>query len=153
LWNYLDFVFVFIYYYYYYYYYFYLMVKQSLLQQTLILSKNLLFICSFLLMRKGLALPALQICLEAFTWTDGEAVTKVSSFCAAVVVLSVTTNNVELREFVSRDLFSAIIQALALDSNAITSADLVALCREIFVFLCDRDPAPRQVRCDTYILF
>jgi hypothetical protein len=153
LWNYLDFVFVFIYYYYYYYYYFYLMVKQSLLQQTLILSKNLLFICSFLLMRKGLALPALQICLEAFTWTDGEAVTKVSSFCAAVVVLSVTTNNVELREFVSRDLFSAIIQALALESNAITSADLVALCREIFVFLCDRDPAPRQVRCDTYILF
>jgi len=129
------------------------MVKQSLLQQTLILSKNLLFICSFLLMRKGLALPALQICLEAFTWTDGEAVTKVSSFCAAVVVLSVTTNNVELREFVSRDLFSAIIQALALESNAITSADLVALCREIFVFLCDRDPAPRQVRCDTYILF
>lgn len=99
----------------------------------------------FLLMHKGLALPALQICLETFTWTDGEAVTKVSSFCAAVVILSVSTNNVELREFVSRDLFSAIIQGLALESNAITSADLVALCREIFFFLCDRDPAPRQV--------
>ncbi|XP_059436048.1 protein HASTY 1-like [Corylus avellana] len=99
----------------------------------------------FLLMHKGLALPALQICLETFTRTDGEAVTKVSSFCSAVVILSVSTNNVELREFVSRDLFSAIIQGLALESNAITSADLVALCREIFVFLCDRDPAPRQV--------
>ena len=102
---------------------------------------------------KGLALPALQICLETYTRTDGEAMTKVSSFCSAVVILSVSTNNVELREFVSRDLFSAIIQGLALESNAITSADLIALCREIFVFLCDRDPAPRQVSCDTYILF
>ncbi|KAG6646453.1 protein HASTY 1 [Carya illinoinensis] len=99
----------------------------------------------FLLMHKGLAIPALQICLEAFTWTDGEAVTKVSSFCAAVVVLTISTNNAELLQFVSKDLFSAIIQGLALESNAIISADLVALCREIFVYLCDRDPAPRQI--------
>lgn len=34
---------------------------------------------------------------------------------------------------------------MTLESNAIISADLVALCREIFVYLCDRDPAPRQV--------
>lgn len=104
-------------------------------------------------MRKGLALPALQICMEAFTWTDGEAMTKVSSFCAALVVLAISTDNVELREFVSRDLFSAIIQGLALESNAIISADLVALCREIFVYLCDRDPAPRQVSCDSLFCF
>ncbi|KAJ6434326.1 hypothetical protein OIU84_017937 [Salix udensis] len=35
----------------------------------------------FLLKHNGLAVPALQICLEAFTWTDGEAVSKVLSFC------------------------------------------------------------------------
>lgn len=93
-----------------------------------------------------LAIPALQICLEAFTWTDGEAVTKVSSFSASVILIAILTNNVQLREFVSRNLFSAIIKGLALDSNAVISADLVNLCREIFLYLCDRDPAPRQVR-------
>ncbi|XP_075659469.1 protein HASTY 1 [Castanea sativa] len=99
----------------------------------------------FLWTHKGLALPALKICLEAFTWNDGEAVTKVSSFSAALVVLAISTNNEELQAFVSRDLFSAIIRGLALESNAIISADLVGLCREIFVYLCDRDPAPREV--------
>lgn len=109
------------------------------------ISKIFLLRCSFLLKHNNLALPALQICLGAFTWTDGEAVTKVSSFCAALVVLAVSTRSVELQEFVSKDLFSAIIQGLALESNAIISADLVGLCREIFIYLCDRDPAPRQV--------
>ncbi|XP_043816148.1 protein HASTY 1 isoform X2 [Manihot esculenta] len=99
----------------------------------------------FLLKHKGLALPALQICLEAFTWTDSEAVTKVSSFCAHVVLLAIATNNVELQEFVSKDLFYAIIKGLELESNAVISADLVGLCREIFIYLRDRDPAPRQV--------
>lgn len=99
----------------------------------------------FLLTHKGLAIPALQICLEAFTWTDGETVTKVSPFSAALVVLAISTNNVELRQFVSKDLFSAIIRGLALESNAFISADLVGLCREIFLYLCDRDPAPRQI--------
>lgn len=92
------------------------------------------------------------MCLEAFTWTDGEATTKVSSFCASVVVLAVSTNNLELQEFVSKDLFSAVIRGLTLESNAINSADLVSLCREIFIYLCDRDPAPRQVSCDTHII-
>ncbi|XP_059649388.1 protein HASTY 1 isoform X2 [Cornus florida] len=99
----------------------------------------------FILKHKGLALPALQITLDAFKWTDGESVSKVSSFCGAVVLLAISTNNVELREFVSKDLFYAIIQGLALESNAIISADLVSLCREIFVYLSDRDPAPRQI--------
>ncbi|XP_044483250.1 protein HASTY 1 [Mangifera indica] len=99
----------------------------------------------FLLKHKELALPALQISIQAFTWTDGEAVTKVSSFCAAVIVLAISSNNQELQQFVSKDLFSAAIQGLTLESNAVISADLVGLCREIFVYLCDRDPAPRQV--------
>ncbi|KAK7397264.1 hypothetical protein VNO78_18431 [Psophocarpus tetragonolobus] len=99
----------------------------------------------FLLKREGLALPTLRICLEAFTWTDGEAVTKISSYCSVLVVLAIVTNHAELIEYVSRDLFSSIIQGLALESNAIISADLVGICREIFVYLCDRHPAPRQV--------
>ncbi|KAJ8747704.1 hypothetical protein K2173_014548 [Erythroxylum novogranatense] len=99
----------------------------------------------YILKHQSLALPALQICLEAFTWTDGEAVTKVSSFCSTVVLLAITTNHIQLRHFVSKDLFSAIIKGLALESNAFISADLVGLCREIFMYLCDRDLAPRQV--------
>lgn len=106
---------------------------------------------SFLLKHEGLALPTLRMCLEVFTWMDGEAVTKISSFCSALVVLSIVTNHKELTEYVSRDLFTSIIQALALESNAIISADLVAICREIFVYLCDRHPAPRQVSC--FLLF
>ncbi|KAE9615987.1 hypothetical protein Lalb_Chr04g0261021 [Lupinus albus] len=99
----------------------------------------------FILKRESLALPTLCICLEVFTWTDGEAVTKISSYCSALVALSIATNHMELVEYVSKDLFTAIIQGLTLESNAIISADLVGLCREIFVYLCDRHPAPRQV--------
>lgn len=87
------------------------------------------------------------MCLEVFTWTDGEVVTKISSFCSATVVLSIVTNHTELVEFVSRDLFTSVIQSLSLESNAIISSDLIAICREIFVYLCDRHPAPRQVSC------
>ncbi|CAK8544722.1 unnamed protein product [Lathyrus sativus] len=99
----------------------------------------------FLLKHEALALPILRMCLEVFTWTDGEAVTKISSFCSATVVLSIVTNHTELIEFVSRDLFTSVIQSLSLESNAIVSSDLIAICREIFVYLCDRHPAPRQV--------
>ncbi|CAN1761247.1 Protein HASTY 1 [Linum perenne] len=100
---------------------------------------------AFILKHNSLALPALQICLEAFTWTDGESMTKVSSFCDVVVVLAISTRNLELQQFVCKDLFSSAIKGLALESNAIISADLISLCRDIFVHLCDRDPAPRQV--------
>lgn len=102
-------------------------------------------VCSYLLNHKNVALPALQFCLEVFTWTDGETTTKVCCFCGVVVLLTILTNNVELREFVSKDLFSAVIRGLAMESNAVNSADLVNLCREIFIYLSDRDPAPRQV--------
>ncbi|KAF5194673.1 Hasty-like protein [Thalictrum thalictroides] len=100
---------------------------------------------AFLLKHRGSAMPALQISIEAFSWTDGEAVTKVASFCGSVVLLAISTNNLELQEFVAKDLFYAIIQGLSLESNAFASADLVGLCREIFVHLAGRDPAPRQL--------
>ncbi|XP_057515729.1 protein HASTY 1 [Amaranthus tricolor] len=99
----------------------------------------------FLLKHKHLAVPALQICLGAFQWIDSEAMTKVCSFCGVIVLLAILTNNVELREFVSKDLFYAAIQGLALESNAFVGSDLVNLCREIFIYLADRDPAPRQI--------
>ncbi|XP_018717243.2 protein HASTY 1 isoform X2 [Eucalyptus grandis] len=118
-------------------------VDMSSLQELDVYSQSSMV--SFLMKHKGLALPVLQMCLEVFTWTDGDAVTKVSSFSATVILLAISTNNVELCQFVSKDLFSAVIRGLTLESNAIISADLVALCREIFVYLCDRDPAPRQV--------
>ncbi|KAL9272187.1 HASTY 1-like protein [Drosera capensis] len=100
---------------------------------------------SFLLMHKSLAVPALHICLQAFRWTDTESMSKVASFSGTVVTLAILSSNMELREFVSRDLFYAVIQGLTLESNALISADLVALCREIYVYLSDKDPSPRQI--------
>lgn len=104
-----------------------------------------LHFCRFVLHHKSLAVPVLKICVEALGWSDSESMSKVSTFCGLVVLLAVSTNNVELRQFVCKDLFSAIIQGLTLESNAFISADLVGLCREIFVYLSNRDPSPRQV--------
>ncbi|KAG2588725.1 hypothetical protein PVAP13_5NG231200 [Panicum virgatum] len=39
----------------------------------------------------------------------------------------------------------AVTKGLSVESNSIMSAELVGLCREIYVYLSDRDPAPRQV--------
>ncbi|KAG6420174.1 hypothetical protein SASPL_116693 [Salvia splendens] len=107
------------------------------------------FACSsmvgFVLHYKSLAAPVLKICIEALGWSDSESMSKVSTFCGLVVLLAVSTNNVELRQFVCKDLFYAIIQGLTLESNAFISADLVGLCREIFVYLSNRDPSPRQI--------
>ncbi|KAL3625477.1 histone deacetylase [Castilleja foliolosa] len=102
-------------------------------------------IVGYVLNKQSLAVPVLKICIEAFRWTDSEAMPKVCSLCGLVIVLAVSTNNLELREFVCKDLFSAIIQGLTLKSNAVISADLVGLCREIFVYLSIRDPSPRQI--------
>ncbi|CAH9101624.1 unnamed protein product [Cuscuta epithymum] len=99
----------------------------------------------YLLKHKSVSVPGLQICLDTFRWTDGEAAAKASIFCGAIVVLAILTNNTELRDFVCKDLFSALIEGLTLESNAFISADLVGHCREIFVHLGDRHPAPRQI--------
>lgn len=99
----------------------------------------------FVMNKETLAVPALKICVEAFGWTDSESMSKVSSFCGVVIHLAVLTTNAQLREFVCKDLFSAVIRGLTLESNAIISADLISLCREIFVYLSGRDPSPRQI--------
>ncbi|KAI8025099.1 Protein HASTY 1 [Camellia lanceoleosa] len=99
----------------------------------------------FVLRHEDLAVPAMQITLDAFKWNDGEAVSKVSSFYGAVILPAISTNNVELQQFVCKDLFYAIIEGLPLESNAFSSADLVGLCHEIFIYLSDRDPAPREI--------
>ncbi|KAL4578086.1 hypothetical protein LXL04_014202 [Taraxacum kok-saghyz] len=98
----------------------------------------------FVLKNKDIAVPMLSLCLDGFRWTDSEATSKLSSFCGTVVNLAILTDNYELRQFVCKDLFSGIIQGLALESNAFASADLVSLCRDIFVNF-KEDPTPRQI--------
>ncbi|KAG0480428.1 hypothetical protein HPP92_011286 [Vanilla planifolia] len=99
----------------------------------------------FLMAHKGLAQPVLRISIDVLSWTDGEAVAKIVSFFATLIILTAATDNSELTEFVAKDLFRAIIQGLSMESNAIISSDLIGLCREIFVHLSNRDPAPRQI--------
>ncbi|EPS62225.1 hypothetical protein M569_12567, partial [Genlisea aurea] len=102
-------------------------------------------IIGFVLNSKSLSVPVMKICIESFGWSDAEALSKVSSLWSQVVSASVSTKSEELREFVSRDLFGTVIQALTLESNAAVSADLVGLCRDIFVYTSNRNPAPRQI--------
>lgn len=99
----------------------------------------------FLMLNVSTALPALKITVEVFSWTDSEAVTKLVPFCGALIHLAVATNRAELRQFVGKDLFSSIIQGLSVELNAVISAELVGLCREIYIYLSDKDPAPKQV--------
>ncbi|KAH9318681.1 hypothetical protein KI387_020450, partial [Taxus chinensis] len=99
----------------------------------------------FLFRHNDAAIPALQICVKAFSWPDSESVAKAVLFCGSVVMFSVSMNNFELQEFVAKDLFEAVIQGLTLESNAMIHAELVGLCREIFVHLSNRHPAPRKV--------
>ncbi|KAJ4797076.1 Protein HASTY 1 [Rhynchospora pubera] len=99
----------------------------------------------FLLLHKTQAILLLRIMIDVLNWTDADAVTRAVPFCRALVLLSIATNNTELRQFVTKDLFSAIIQGLAFESNAFISAELLGLCREIYVYLLDWDPTPRQV--------
>lgn len=101
--------------------------------------------CRFLLKNNDIAVLLLHMCLDALRWTDVEATNKVTSFCGTIVLLAISTNNAELRQFVCKDLFSAIIQGLALESNALNSSNLVGLCCEIFVSFSKLDPSPRQV--------
>ncbi|KAK6915489.1 Exportin-5, C-terminal domain [Dillenia turbinata] len=67
-----------------------------------------LSLCSFLLKHKMMALPVLEMNIEAFSWTD-EAVTKISSSCGVVVLLAILSDSVDLQGFVSKELFCAII--------------------------------------------
>ena len=61
------------------------------------------------------------------------------------MLFAVSTSNVELQNFVAKYLFEAVIQGLTLESNAMIHADLVSLCREIFVHFSNRHSAPKEV--------
>ncbi|PWA66254.1 Armadillo-like helical [Artemisia annua] len=102
-------------------------------------------VVGFLLKNKDIAIPVLNLCLDALRWTDADSTSKVSSFCGIIVLLAISTKNIELRQFVCKDLFSAMIQGLALESNAIVSATLVGLCSEIYVNLSKEDSTPKQI--------
>ncbi|CAH8386137.1 unnamed protein product [Eruca vesicaria subsp. sativa] len=100
---------------------------------------------SLLLSSRNLADSVMQFSLQACTWRDGITNSNLRLFFISVVHLAITTNNGELREFVAKDLFHAIIMSLTIDENVNNSSVLVGLCSEIFVYLSQRNPAPRQV--------
>ncbi|KAL0691749.1 hypothetical protein Bca4012_091428 [Brassica carinata] len=68
-----------------------------------------------------------------------------SNCLVSVIHLAIMTNNGELREFVAKDLFNALIMSLTINENVNNSSILVGMCSEIFVYLSQRHPAPRQV--------
>ena len=52
---------------------------------------------------------------------------------------------IELRQFVRKDLFSSIRLGLSVELNVVVSAELIGPCREIYLYLSDKDLAPKQV--------
>lgn len=100
---------------------------------------------SLLLSCRDLAHSVMQFSLQACTWRDGITTFNLRCFFISVIHLAITTNNGELREFVAKDLFNALIMSLTIDENVNNSSVLVGLCNEIFVYQSQRHPAPRQV--------
>ncbi|XP_037461569.1 protein HASTY 1-like [Triticum dicoccoides] len=98
----------------------------------------------FLMLNVDTALTALGITVEMFTWTDSEAVTKVIPFYGALIHLAVATNQAELRQFVRKDIFSSITQGLSVELNVAVNAELIGLCQGIYLYLSDKDRAPKQ---------
>ncbi|XP_037454901.1 protein HASTY 1-like [Triticum dicoccoides] len=98
----------------------------------------------FLMLNVDITLTALRITIEVFTWTDSEEVTKVIPFYGALIHLAVATNQAELRQFVRKDIFSSITQGFSVELNVVVSAELIGLCRGIYLYLSDKDRAPKQ---------
>ncbi|KAK4382765.1 protein HASTY 1 [Sesamum angolense] len=74
----------------------------------------------FVLNKKDLAIPILKICIEAFGWTDSEAMSKVTSLCGLVILLAISTDNVELREFILLSLPCITLQDLLAFEEALS---------------------------------
>lgn len=83
--------------------------------------------------------------IDALEWPDSEAVHKAISFCSTVVNVAAVASDSQLQEIVGKDMFSAAIRGLTLESNSSAQAELVGLLRDIYLRLYSRTSAPRQV--------
>nr|VDD53334.1 unnamed protein product [Brassica oleracea] len=117
--------------------------EMSILMDFNALKSNCLV--SLLLSCKNLANSVMKFSLQACTWRDGITTVNLHCFFISVIHLAIMTNNGELREFVAKDLFNALIMSLTINENVNNSSILVGMCSEIFVYLSQRHPAPRQV--------
>lgn len=93
----------------------------------------------------SIAKPCLSICLQALKWPDTEAVHKALVLCGATVTVAIISGNIELQNYVATDLFTAIIEALTMDSNASAQAELINLFRIIYLIMARQHVAPRQI--------
>jgi exportin-5 len=91
------------------------------------------------------AQAALHVGIDALEWPDSDAVHKAIIFCAAVVNVAALAGDSQLQEVVGKDMFSAAIRGLTLESNASAQAELVGLLRDIYLRLGTRSATPRQV--------
>lgn len=91
------------------------------------------------------AQAALHVGIDALEWPDSDAVHKAIIFCAAVVNVAALAGDSQLQEVVGKDMFSAAIRGLTLESNASAQAELVGLLRDIYLRIGTRSATPRQV--------
>ncbi|MCO5593898.1 hypothetical protein L7F22_047917 [Adiantum nelumboides] len=100
---------------------------------------------SLVIRQYNIAKASISICIQALKWPDSEAVHKALIFCGATVTVAAISGNVELQNIVATDLFTAIIEALTMDSNASAQAELINLFRVIYLLLAQQHAAPRQI--------
>lgn len=93
----------------------------------------------------SIAKASLSICIQALKWPDSDAVHKVLVFCGATVTVATISGNAQLQNYVARDLFTAIIEALTIDSNASAQAELINIFRIIYLLMAQQHTAPRQI--------
>lgn len=61
------------------------------------------------------------------------------------MTVAIISGNIELQNYVATDLFTAIIEALTMDSNASAQAELINLFRIIYLLMAQHHAAPRQI--------
>lgn len=99
----------------------------------------------FVMEHQEIVKASLSICMKALKWPDSEAVHKALVFCGATVTVAAISSNAQLQNFIATDLFTAIIDALTIESNAPAQAELVSLVRIIYLLTAHQNAAPRQV--------
>ncbi|KAI5071083.1 hypothetical protein GOP47_0013334 [Adiantum capillus-veneris] len=100
---------------------------------------------SLVIRHHSIAKASLSLCIQALKWSDSEAVHKALIFCGTTVIVAAISGNVDLQNFVATDLFTAIIEALTMDSNSSAQAELINLFRMIYLLMAQQHAAPRQI--------
>ncbi|XP_024536193.1 protein HASTY 1, partial [Selaginella moellendorffii] len=97
----------------------------------------------YVIQHSAAAFATVHLGIQSLQWPDSDAVHRGAVFCGAVIDVAGPLNDTNLREIVGKDMFTAIIQSLTLESNSAAHAELLGLLREILVKLSPHTSTPK----------